>query len=118
MAGRQQVALRPQSDLAVAGGAGKGQQVVDQARADAHAARVWLDQEQTQFADLPGGLDQKDTADRHAGALGDPALFMTRVLVLDELGHDARHQRLEVLVEAVLLCVQHAVALDYPAHVT
>ena len=118
VAGRQQIALGPQPDLAIASGAGEVQQVVDQAHADALTARVRLDQEQTQLAHFLRGFDQEHTANRHAAPLGDPAVFMARIRVLDELGHDARHQGFKLLVEAVLMGVQHRVALDHPAHVT
>src|SRR5437660_682879 len=117
VARRQQIALRPQPHLAVTGGTREADALVHQTAADAQPARLRLDQEQAQLADRLCRLDQKDASHTLAMALGDPAPLALGVEVIDESGDDAGHERLEVLVPAVLLGVQRAVPLDHPAHV-
>ena len=103
--------------LAVSGGTREADALVHQTAADAQSARLGLDQEQAQLADRLCRLDQKDASHTLAIALGDPAPLALGVEVIDESGDDAGHERLEVLVPAVLLGVQRAVPLDHPAHV-
>src|SRR5207248_11736589 len=74
----EQVALRPQSNLAVADGPGKADELVDQAPADAQTARFWLNQEQAQFANPRRRLDQKHAAQRLTIAFGNPAPVAAR----------------------------------------
>ena len=119
-------AVGPEDDPAVAAGAGEALAFVDQAGADAEAARRRLDQQHAQlrraFDDrllrrLVARLDEEDAADVAAVALGDPAGFARRIEAVDEVGGDPRHQRLEAPVPAVLAGIERAVAADHPADV-
>src|SRR5260370_66996 len=115
--GGAQHAVGPQRELPVAGVPREAHALVHEARADAEPARLRLDQQQPQLGDGLRVLDEEHGADDLAVLLRDPAALPPRVVVLDERRHDARDQRLEALVPAVLLRVQRAVAVDEPAHV-
>ena len=122
---RQQHAVGPQDDAPVAGGAGEALALVDEARADAEAARRRLDQQQAQLrravddgaAAVVARLDEEDAADVDAVALGDPARFALGVEAVDEVGGDPRDQRFEADVPAVFGGVEAAVTIDRPADV-
>ena len=62
-------------------------------------------------------LHEEHGADDLAVALGDPAALARRIEVVEEVGADARDQRLELGVVAPLARVERAVAMDDPAHV-
>src|SRR5262249_10094301 len=89
VAGCQKLALRPQSDAAVTGGAGKAQQLLDQSLSDPQPARARLDQKQPQLADRRPRADEKDTAHRLTVLLGDPAPLAPGIEARDEVGDDA-----------------------------
>src|SRR5580765_41565 len=106
----------PQHELPVTLLARKPDALLDQAPAEAAAARGRLDQQQAQprFALV---VDDEDAADALAVAFGDPAALALRVEVLEEVLDDPGDQRLEARAPAVLLVVEHRVALRHPAHV-
>src|SRR4051812_18506681 len=109
MARGGELALRPERDPAVAGQPREADAFVDEPRADAEAARGRLDVEHAQFRDGSGLLHQEDRAGNLAISLRDPAALARGVEVLDELGGDLRHERLEPLVVAVFLRIEDAV---------
>src|SRR4029077_11652187 len=61
--------------------------------------------------------DQKNAPGTTTVNFRDPAALVRGIELSGELGGDGGDQRLELLVPAVLLEVQRAVALDDPAHV-
>ena len=81
------------------------------------AARRRLDEQQAKLRDRLRFGNDEDRADDLSVALGDPAALALRIEVVDEVGDDARDEGLEAFVPAVLLGVEHAVAMDDPAHV-
>src|ERR1700694_699422 len=117
VARRREIRLRPQRELPVALRAREGDAFVDQALADAPAARLRLDQKQAQLCGRCGLLDDERRADALAGPFGGPAALQLGIEVSYELGHDLGHQRLEALVPAVLLGVQRAVTVHHPAEI-
>src|SRR4051812_18270542 len=114
---RLQLALRPEHQLAVPALPREPDALVDQALSDAQPARGGLDQEQPQLRHLLRLRDQEDGAHPLAVPLRDPATLARGVEMLHEGRHDLRHQRLEPLVVAVLLRIEHAMTEDDPAHV-
>src|SRR2546427_8137100 len=114
--GGMQHVVCPQRELAVADLAGEAHALLHEAFADAEAARPGLDEEQTQPGDRLRFLDAKHRPHVLTVQLRDPAALPLRVVVTDELGDDVRDQRLELLAPAVFPGVQHAVALNHPAH--
>src|SRR5215211_4742418 len=109
--------IRPQRDLPVTGLSGEADAFFYQAAADAQPSCFRFDEEKSQLGGLLRLLDDEHGADDLAFSLGDPAPLHSRVVVLDELRHDLRHERLEPLIPAVLCGVENAVAVDDPAHV-
>src|SRR6266404_6116371 len=97
--------------------ASKGNAFLHQAMANAEAARLLLDKEQTQLGDFGTFLDQENGADDLAVAFGDPAAFAFGVEILDEFGGNASHQGLEGLVPAIFLSIKQRLSVDDPAHV-
>src|SRR5579862_7175452 len=114
---RAQILMRPQRDALVARSFCKAHALGDEARAESHAACGRLDQQQPQFRAGALAGNEKDAPQAPAVALCNPAALARRVELLDELRGDARHQRLEVLVPAELLCVKRAVPLDDPPQI-
>src|ERR1700720_2929931 len=104
-------------DFAVAATPREPDAFSDQPAAEAQPAGLRLDQEEAQPGHPVGLLDQADGADGLAVALGDPATLALGVELADELRDDLGDQRLEALVEPVLLRVEDAVTVDDPAHV-
>src|SRR5262249_24430929 len=110
-------AVSPEHDLPVARLSGEALTVADQAFSDAKPARLRNDQQQPQLRHCLRLFDEEDAADVLAIHLGNPASLTFRIEVLDELSCDLGDQRLELLVPAVLLGIQHSVLLDDPAHI-
>src|SRR6202022_3446845 len=96
---------------------GKADALGDEPAADPEPPRRGLDIEQTQFGLLVALFDEEYGAGDRTLALGDPAALVPGVEILDERRSDPRDQRLEGLVEAVLLGIEGAVAVDDPTHV-
>src|SRR5216683_7648923 len=117
MTGGDQHIVGPQRDLAIAPLAGEADALGDEPAADPEPARPGLDIEQAQFGDLLALLDEQHRTGDRTLALGDPAALARGVEILDEPGGDPRDQRLEGRIEAVLLGLEGAVAVDDPAHV-
>src|SRR5207237_1254404 len=115
--GVAQHVIGPQHDPRVTGGSREAHRLVDQARAGAHSPRPRFDQQQPELSGLVVAADRQHAASRSAVDLGDPSPFPARVPLLGEVGNDAGDESLEALVPAVLLGVDRAVALDYPAQV-
>ena len=114
-AGGLELALRPEGQLAVAGGAGEADAFVDELLADAAAAGGGVDDQEAELRDAVAGVDAEDRADGLAVEGGDPGVLAGGIVVLGELGDDLRDERLEARVEAVLARVEGAVALNDPA---
>src|SRR5690606_32261778 len=83
----------------------------------AETARARLHEQQPQLGGPLVLVDAEDRPDRLPVDLGDPAPVPARVAVLDVLGDDPGDQRLELLVPAVLLGVELAVALHDPPEI-
>src|SRR6185437_4797947 len=93
--------------------------LVHQAAPDAEAARGWLDEQEPEFGDagpfrMPNGHHRSHV---FAIAFGDPAPFVRGVEIGDKVGNDARDERLEALVPAVFIGVEHAVPPHHPPEV-
>jgi hypothetical protein len=107
----------------VAGPPGEARTLVDQTRADPEPPRRRLDEQQAQPGDAVALEVPYQEHRAHvlgtvrAVAFGDPAALALRLVVLDVVGHDARHERFEALVPPVLIGVERAVARDHPAEV-
>src|SRR4051794_567438 len=114
---RDEVGVRPEYELAIAGLASEPDAHLNQALAEPGAARLGLDEEQPQLGGARALPDDKRRADALAVAFGDPAVLVLGIEVTQELGDDVGHQGLEQGAPAVLLAVEHAVALHHPAHV-
>src|SRR5262249_34573678 len=107
----RQDAVGPQHDAGVAGGAREQTALLDQAGADAEAARGGLHVEQAQLGRrLVRPAHQEYGADHGALALGDPAALAFAVEALEEGAGDVGDKALEALVPAVLLGVERAMA--------
>ena len=76
-----------------------------------------LNEQQAQLGGRAALIHHEDRADALAVALGNPAALALGIELAQEFGDDVGHQRLEQRAPAVLLAVEHAVALDDPAHV-
>src|SRR5438132_6042870 len=116
-AGGVKVALRPQSDFLVAGLASEADTLVNQAFADSQAAGLRFHQQQAQLGNRLCFLNQEYRADNLAFALGDPAALALGIEVLDKVGNDLGDQGFEALVVAILLGIEHAMAMHHPTHV-
>ena len=103
--------------MRVAGPAREADALVDEPLADAEPARARLDEQQSQLGHLLRLPDEEHGADDLAVAFGDPAALARRIEVVEEVGDDARDERLELGVVAPLARVERAVAVDDPAHV-
>lgn len=110
-------AVGPENDFAVIRLSGKAHAFPYQAGAQAESAGLWLDHQQTKLSDGLGLSDQKYATDDVSVPFGDPAALMLRIVVLNKPRHNLRNQRLEPLVPAVLLRLQHAMAMNDPSHV-
>lgn len=86
-------------------------------RAQAHPARVGLDEEEAELCRLVALLDEEDAADVVAVCFGDPALLFVRIVAVHEVRHDARDEGLEAGVPTLLPEVQLAMALNDPSHI-
>src|ERR1700722_1997055 len=85
---RDQDALRPQRDPAVAGTPSETNTFLDEPASDAVAAGARLDQEEAELRDAAAGVDQHDRADRLAVDLCDPAGLALGVEAGEEFGDD------------------------------
>src|SRR5581483_11826755 len=85
----------PKDDLAVAGAAGEGDALLDQALADAEAARLGIDDQKPELRHCRRFSDQKDRAHILSVLLRDPAALAHGIEAADELRRDLGHQRLE-----------------------
>src|SRR5882672_3776987 len=117
MAGRREMSVRPEHELAIPPGAGERDALLDQPPAQPGAARPGLHQEQPQLCRGSVFLHQKNTPHPRPVHLRDPAALTGRLEMLQETLDDLGDQRLEARAPAVLLEVQRGVALDDPAHV-
>src|SRR5688500_15880460 len=108
VAGRDKDVHRPERDLRVTCLAGEPDALIDQPLAKPQPARFRLDQRQPQLGDRPGSGDEKDTANRPAVPLGDPATLARRVEPLDNAGDDLGHDRLELDIPAEFVRVQQS----------
>src|SRR6185312_9816211 len=90
---------------------------VHQPRADAETARRGIDVEEAKLGRFVVLMDEEDRADHGSAALGDPAILLTRLEVQNEVGADSGNQSLIADVPAILLGVEHRLAMDDPAHV-
>src|SRR5262245_48102351 len=115
--GGEQDAVGPERELAVAALPREPDALGHEPGADAEAAGAGLDQQQAQPGDGLRPPDHEHRADGLGVLLRDPAALPLRLVVLDELGHDGGHQRLEALVPSVFLGVERAVPAHHPAHV-
>src|SRR5215210_6159418 len=94
--------IGPQRDLLVTGLPGEADAFFYQAAADAQPARFRLDEEKSQLGDLLRLPDEEHTTNDLAVSLGDKTTLQSRVILLDELRHDLRHEGLESLIPAAL----------------
>src|SRR5262245_7692064 len=117
MTGGIQHTISPEHDLPVACLSGEALTFTDKAFSDAKPARLRIDQQQSQLCHRLRLFDEKNRADIIAIPFRNPAAFPFRIKVLDEPGGDLGDQRLELLVPAVLLGIQHSVLMDDPAHI-
>src|ERR1700681_3522885 len=106
LTGGDQDALGPQRDFAVTASLRERDAFSDQPCAQSLAATGRIDQEQPQFGDIVGLLDEKYRADLGAIEVGDPAAFARRIERGEESGRDLRHQALERSVEAVFAGIE------------
>src|SRR3954468_20077171 len=90
-----EVRVRPQDELLVAFGAGKGDALLHQPSAEARATGSRLEQQQAQLGSRPVFSYDKDTPQPAAALLRDPATLPCRIEVLQEILDDLRDQRLE-----------------------
>jgi hypothetical protein len=114
----EQYVIGPQRDSPVAGSAGESQTLVHQPGPDSRSARRGLDEQQAQLCGVlrvSGGAEH--AADPLPVQLGDPRRLALGGGAFSEVGHDARDQRLERRVPAVLGRVSVTVPLDHPAEV-
>src|SRR6185369_16529104 len=116
-AGRQQVALRPQHQLAVALAPRERDAFVREAPAQPVPARAGGEDQQSQLRDRSRAAHDEDRTHALAIDLGNPALLPGGIEVLDVLGGDAGDQALELAVETVFAPIDLAVLLYHPAHV-
>src|SRR5476651_677693 len=79
-AGRDQDALGPQRDRRVTGVACETDALLGQRTSDAKSARLLLHQQQAQFGDLIGRLDQEDRTGGFAADFRDPAMLARSVV--------------------------------------
>jgi 2-deoxy-D-gluconate 3-dehydrogenase len=91
--------------------------LLDQARAEPRAAGGGLDQQQAQARVRLPVVDDEDAAEALPVSLRDPAALARRILLLEEVLHDPRHQRLELRAPAPFGEIHRRVAFHYPAHV-
>lgn len=113
-------ALRPESDLAIAGGARELNALVDEGLAESEAARGGFDEEQAEFGGVSvfWVVDEEDAAEGDSVALSDPAAVALGLILIDEIGGDAGDECFHGFIPAVFLRVESAVTLDDPAHVS
>src|SRR5439155_12995969 len=104
--------VRPERQLAVAGGAREAQALLDEARADAQAARRRLDEEQAQLCGVASLGDAQDAAHGAPAKLGDPGGLARWVAAVDVVGDYPRDERPEGLGPAVPPRVERTVAVD------
>src|SRR5258705_10236238 len=73
-------ALGPERDRCITGLSCEMDALLGERAPDAKPSRLFLQQQQAQFRDLVGRLDQKHRADRLAADLRDPAVLARRVV--------------------------------------
>src|SRR6266581_4685324 len=115
--GSGELALGPQHKLLVVRLPREANAFVDEPSAEAHASRHWLDEQQAQLGHSGGFFDEKHRADDFTLFFSDPAAFSPRIEFAQKVGADPRHQRLELFVVSVLVCIQHTMAVNHPADV-
>lgn len=120
-AGRDEDAVGPEDDAFVPGAAGEGGALFDECAAEAESASGGIYEQEAQARRSDGvgfGIaDEEDTAKALAVAFGDPATFVFGIKLIDEVGGDAGDEGFEVLIPAVLLGVEGAMAFDHPSHI-
>jgi hypothetical protein len=111
--------VRPQPYSAVAGLPRKREAGIDQPAAQAVPARIRVHEEDAELGDLSiGGIgDAEDAADSPPVQLGDPSRLALGVVAVGVVGHDARHERLELGIPAELGLIQLAVRHHHPAEI-
>jgi hypothetical protein len=117
MAGGTQHVVGPERDPAIANLASEAHAFAHQARAEALPARLRLDEQHAQLGHRFGLSDEEHAANDLVVLLRQPTALVPRVEALHKLCRDARDKRLALHVPAVLLGIEHAVALDDPAQV-
>src|SRR5262245_45550376 len=97
MAGGQQDTIRPKSHSPVAGAPGKADTFIDQATAETQAAGAGLDEQQAELGHGFRLFNQEYRANIFAVSLRNPTSLPFRLIILEEFGHDAGYQGLELL---------------------
>src|SRR5258708_2990843 len=111
-----QDALGPQRDRAVAAVFCEADALLDQRTADTEPARFFFHQQQAQFRDLVGSLDQEDRADRLAAHFGNPAVLAPGIEVAAELRGGLGDQPFKTHVPAIFLRIERAAPRHHPAN--
>src|SRR5262249_17433413 len=114
---RHQHVVGPKRQGAISRFACKLDAFINQLATDAETARRRLDIEQPQFGTRIAVAYQKYTAHHLAIALGDPEPLLVGIEALDERGGNLGDQPLEGRVPAILLRVEHGLAMDDPAEI-
>ena len=110
--------MGPERDAPVTRPARETETGVEQALAKADPPRLRLQQEEPQFRGVGrGSLHAEDGAKTAVARPRDPAAFADGVVMVEEIGEDAGHQRFECRVEPGFLRVKFAMTLDQPARI-
>src|SRR5579859_233227 len=110
-------AIGPEHQFLVAPAAGEANALLGQARAQSQATGFGFDQQQSKFGDRGTTLYHKDRANDFSVHLRNPATLSLRVVVGNEIRHDLGDQGLEMLIPAILLCIEHTMPVSYPSHI-
>ena len=108
--------MGPEAHVVIARVAREAHAGVEQALAEAEAARLGDQKEEAQLGDAGlTRLDAEDRAEAGAALLGDEGAFGGGVVAADEIGEDFGDQRLEGFVEAFITGVENPMLFDQPA---
>ena len=107
----------PQLHPRVASSAGESDALIDQAMAEASAARRRLDQQDAQLRGGVVGRDAENTAHPPTTHLSDPCGLAPRARIGSVVGNNPRHQRFEIGVPAEFRGVLLPMGHHHPAEV-
>src|SRR5262249_23757237 len=114
---RMKNALRPKRHLAIPRLPCESDAFFNQPLADSQATRLRFNMQQPQLCDFVRCLRHEDSTTPCSILFRNPAAFALRIVILDELRHNFRRQRLVCSIPSILLGIEDCLAMDDPAHV-